>query len=90
MIGLGWRKKTFGEGVVIDKEQNISVILQGQGEDTSHGSRVNALVTRIGDHPLQKGLPRQWVFADIEIYTYARGPMENITVLTYAKYEKMD
>ena len=88
MIGLGWRKKTFGEGVVIDKEQNISVILQGEGEDTSHGSRVNALVTRIGDHPLQKGLPRQWVFADIEIYTYARGPMENITVLTYAKDEK--
>jgi len=30
-------------------------------------------------------LPGNWIFADIEVYTYARGPMENMTVLTYAQ-----
>lgn len=85
MIGLGWRKKSFGKAVEIGDDGTIKTIEAGDGEDTSHGARVNALVSRIGNHPIQKGLPRNWIFADIEVYTYARGPMENMTVLTYAQ-----
>ena len=88
MIGLGWRKKNFGNSIVIEDDQHMNVIPPGEGEDTSHGRRVNALVTRIGDHPIQKGLPRQWIFADIEIYTYARGSAENLIVLSYARDKK--
>ena len=88
MIGLGWRKKDFGKAVVISDDEKINIIEPGQGQNTSHGDRMNALVTRIGNHPIQEGLPRNWIFADIEVYTYARGPVENMTVLSYAKDEK--
>jgi type 1 glutamine amidotransferase len=85
MIGLGWRDKSFGKAAEILDGGGIKIIEPGDGENTSHGARVNALVTRIDNHPIQKGLPRRWIYADIEVYTYARGPMENVTILSYAK-----
>lgn len=88
MIGMGWRDKNFGKAVIIGDDQKLKIIEPGKGENTSHGNRINALTTRIGNHPIQKGLPRNWVFADIEVYTYARGPIENVTVISYAKDEK--
>ncbi|HZL11289.1 MAG TPA: ThuA domain-containing protein [Prolixibacteraceae bacterium] len=88
MIGLGWRNKDFGKAIVIGDDQEVKIIEPGLGENTSHGKRINALTNRIGEHPIQKGLPRSWVFADIEVYTYARGPVENLTVLSYARDEK--
>ncbi|WP_372772262.1 ThuA domain-containing protein [Mangrovibacterium sp.] len=88
MIGMGWRKKDFVKAITIEDNQSLKIIAPGEGEDTSHGKRINALTTRIGDHPIQEGLPRRWIYADIEVYTYARGPIENVTVLSYAKDEK--
>ena len=87
MIGLGWRKKDFGPAIVI-KNNEPQIIPTGEGGNTGHGKRIDALVTRIGDHPIHKGLPRQWKAADIEIYRYARGPAKNITILSYAKEPK--
>ena len=72
MIGLGWRGKEFGKAAVIDDNQRIKIIEPGEGEGISHGKRINALATRTGNHPIQKGLPKKWLFADIEVYTYAR------------------
>ena len=88
MIGMGWRKKEFGKAITIDDNQSLKIIQPGEGENTSHGKRINALTTRIGNHPIQKGLPQSWVYADIEVYTYARGPIENVTFLSYAKDTK--
>lgn len=88
MIGMGWRDKNFGKAITINDDQSMKIIEPGQGENTSHGNRIDALTTRIGDHPIQKDLPRSWVYADIEVYTHARGPLENVTVLSYAKDEK--
>lgn len=88
MIGLGWRNKDFGWAITINEEGEVVRIPAGEGEKTSHGKRVDALLTRLGDHPIHIGLPRQWTAADIEIYRYARGPAENLTVLSYAKDEK--
>lgn len=88
MIGMGWRKKDFGKALIIEDDQSVKIVEAGDGENTSHGNRINALITRIGNHPIQKGLPGNWIFADIEVYTFARGPMENVTVLSYAKDEK--
>lgn len=85
MIGLGWRNKSFGKAAEILEDGKLKIIEAGEGENTGHGARVNALVTRNGNHPIQKGLPGSWIFADIEVYTYARGPMENVTILSYAK-----
>ncbi|VGO15010.1 hypothetical protein PDESU_03590 [Pontiella desulfatans] len=88
MIGLGWRGKDFGWAITVDDDATVVRVPPGAGEKTSHGKRVDALVTRLGEHPIHAGLPRQWISADIEIYRYARGPAENLTVLSYAKDEK--
>jgi type 1 glutamine amidotransferase len=88
MIGLGWRKADFGWAITLDEAGTEIHIPAGEGEKTSHGKRLDALLTRVGDHPTHAGLPRTWVAADIEIYRYARGPAENMTVLSYAQDEK--
>lgn len=85
MIGLGWRKKDFGTALTIANDETICRVEPGQGEKTSHGKRVDALVHRLGDHPIHRGLPRAWRAADIEVYTYVRGPAENVEVLSYSR-----
>lgn len=87
MIGLGWRNKDYGRAITVDDGEVVR-IPSGEGEKTSHGKRVDALLTRMGDHPIHAGLPKQWTAADIEIYRYARGAAENLTVLSYSKDEK--
>ncbi|MEN8660968.1 MAG: ThuA domain-containing protein [Lentimonas sp.] len=84
MIGLGWRNKHFGKAIVI-KDGEPVVIPAGEGSNTSHGRRIDALLTRIGEHPIHAGLPQQWLAADLEVYRYARGPAENLQVLSYAE-----
>lgn len=85
MIGLGWRAKDFGPAVHIDGDERQAIIPAGVGEDTGHGPRYDALVRRIGEHPVHAGFPRAWMTADVELYRYARGPARNLTVLTYAR-----
>ncbi|MDC7675934.1 ThuA domain-containing protein [Asticcacaulis machinosus] len=84
MIGLGWRPKNYGIAVHIDGNGKIARIPAGQGDKSSHGPRANALVHRLNDHPVHQGLPRQWMTADLEHYSYVRGPAKNLTILTYA------
>ncbi|MDF7801010.1 ThuA domain-containing protein [Pontiellaceae bacterium B1224] len=88
MIGLGWRSKDFGWAITLDDDGTIVRIPAGEGEKTSHGKRVDAKLTRVGEHPIHAGFPQQWVAADIEIYRYARGPAEHLTVLSFANDEK--
>jgi len=88
MIGLGWRRRDFGWALTVSDDGKVNRIPAGKGGNTGHGRRVDALVTRIGDHPIYRGFPRRWRAADIEIYRYARGPAENLQVLSYAKEPK--
>ncbi len=85
MIGLGWRKKDFGVAITIDKSGKVMRVPAGEGRGTSHGKRIDAVLTRIGDHPIHQDMPRRWMAADLEVYSYARGPAENLTVLSYAR-----
>jgi type 1 glutamine amidotransferase len=88
LIGLGWRNKEFGWAITVDDQGVVQRIPAGEGDKTSHGKRVDAVLTREGDHPIHAGFPKQWVAADIEIYRYARGPAENLSVLSYARDSK--
>lgn len=83
MIGLGWRNRDFGRAIVIDRDESIRIIPAGEGENTGHGERGDVVVRPLGNHPIHAGLPRAWMAADIEVYRYARGPAENLTVLAY-------
>ncbi|MCW1925733.1 ThuA domain-containing protein [Luteolibacter arcticus] len=84
IIGLGWRDKSFGKAITVNADSSLNEILAGAGENTNHGARQDVLVTKRGTHPIHAGLPATWMVADIEVYRYARGPAENLTVLSYA------
>lgn len=84
IIGLGWRKKDQGEALQVGDDGSITRIPSGEGNNTSHGPRFDALVVRRGDHPIHQGLPRRWKAADIEVYNCPRGAAENVEVLSYA------
>jgi hypothetical protein len=84
IIGLGWRKADFGRAISLSKEGDIHIHEPGDGGGTGHGPRIDARVTRRGDHPIHAGLPRSWQCAELEVYYYARGPARNLEVLSYA------
>jgi hypothetical protein len=84
IIGLGWRKKDHGSALTISNDGTITRIPPGSGENTGHGRRSDVVITRLGDHPIHAGLPRCWKTPYLEIYHYARGPAQNLQVLSYA------
>jgi hypothetical protein len=84
IIGMGWRKKAFGWAVAINDANEIVRIPPGEGQDTGHGKRFDAVIIQHGSHPIHDGLPRRWKAADIEVYYYPRGPAKNVDVLSYA------
>jgi type 1 glutamine amidotransferase len=90
MIGLGWRGKDDGVALQLDANGRIRRIPAGEGERTSHGPRQDTVVIRLTDHPITRGMPDRWLTPDIEVYTYARGPAERLTVLTYGRHIATD
>ena len=86
MIGIGWRDKDHGVALQLDAGGAIRRIPAGEGEKTSHGPRQDTVVIRLGDHPITRGTPERWLTPDIEVYTYGRGPAEELTVLTYGRH----
>jgi hypothetical protein len=84
MIGLGWRESSYGFSLELTAEGGI--IRRGPGESgsTTHGSRFNAVIVKRSEHPINAGYPARWMTADTEVYQDARGPAENLTVLSYA------
>ncbi len=88
IVGLCWRKADFGTAIRVNDDGSLVRIPPGEGGATSHGKRGDVLVTRLGDDPIHAGMPRQWLSPDMEVYFYARGPAENVTVLAYARDSK--
>ena len=84
MIGMGWRPVTSGYALEIDSNKQIVRLPPGEGKNTSHGARFNAVITKYTSHPLNKDYPDQWQTANTEVYNYPRGAAENLTVLSYA------
>ncbi len=84
MIGLGWRIAAGGWALVVDDDGQITRIPPGEGRGTSHGPRRDTVVQLRGEHPIHDGYPKRWKTPLLEVYTYARGPAENLTVLSYA------
>jgi type 1 glutamine amidotransferase len=85
MIGLGWRNKSFGTAIRIRTDGTLERIPPGEGGSTGHGARTDREIHRMGDHPIHAGLPRVWKTPLIEVYTHARGPAENLSVLSWAE-----
>ena len=88
IIGLGWRKKEYGYALRIGTNEVVERIPPGEGSGTSHGARTDRVIHRLGEHPVHAGLPKTWKTPLIEVYTHARGPAENVTVLSWAEDPK--
>jgi type 1 glutamine amidotransferase len=83
IVGLLWRKRDFGTALTIDASEKIVAIPPNHGGNTGHGKRGDVLVHLLGDHPIHDGLPRTWLTPSLEVYYYARGPAQNMQVLSY-------
>ncbi|MGB6219733.1 PQQ-dependent sugar dehydrogenase [Haloferula sp.] len=84
MIGLGWPIGTAGTAVAIKPDKSFEYFLPTEGSEAGHGDRTDVLVKQLGNHPIHAGLPMEWMAADLEVVHYARGPANNLTVLSYA------
>lgn len=89
MLGLGWRSQSTGYALEIGADQNIICHAPGEGKGTNHGERFNALIEIMNRHPINEGYPSAWQTVNTEVYSFPRGPAENITVLSYA-YDSTD
>src|SRR5437588_9111757 len=89
MIGLGWRSNRFGDRLIVDNEGREVRVAAGQGPGSSHGARHPFLITvRDTDHPITRGMPREWMHATDELYHGLRGPIENVHLLATAYSSK--
>ncbi len=87
MIGLGgWygRDENSGPYVYMDESGEI-VRDDSPGKGGHHGMQHEFVIThQVTDHPITKGLPKQWLHARDELYDMLRGPAENMTILATA------
>ncbi len=85
MIGLGWRDKSFGEGIAVGPGGAIVRIAKGQGLNPGHGPRHEFEVfVRDATHPITKGLPSHWTHPSEQLTHGQHGPAQGIEILTYA------
>jgi len=73
----------FGWAVAVDTNENLVRIPAGEGLDTGHGPQSDVVIHNRGNHPIHAGLPKEWLTPHLEVYYYARGPADNLDVLSY-------
>ena len=86
MIGIGgWRNRTEQAGPYWFFKDNKLVSDPSAGPAGGHGARLPfQLTVRDPNHPIVRGLPKQWMHAPDELYATLRGPGKNMTVLATA------
>jgi hypothetical protein len=93
MIGLGWRDKSFGPGLIIDRNERVVVVPAGEGLQPGHGARHDFVMTTLDPrHAVTAGTPKRWPHPSEQLthgqHAYARpshGIAENeLHILTYA------
>jgi hypothetical protein len=85
IIGIGWRKATYGTALQMAADGTITKLPPGTGKATTHANRADVVVHTLGDHPIHAGMPATWKTPLLEVYTYARGPAANIEVISYGE-----
>ena len=91
MIGIGgWGGRNTESGPYLYYDQNDTFHRDpSEGPGGAHGAqREFVIMTRAADHPIMKGLPKEWLHTKDELYEYLRGPAENVTILATALSEK--
>ena len=85
MIGLGWRHKDFGPGLIVSPDEKVVVIPKGEGRNPGHGPEHDFQVTVLNaEHPITKGLPKKWKHPHEQLTHGQHGPAKNMAILSYA------
>jgi type 1 glutamine amidotransferase len=85
MIGMGWRGKTGGDRLFLDDAGKAQTVKSGEGDGSGHRyTGPFAVTVRDGEHPVTKGMPKEWQHVRDELYDNMRGPVENVKVLATA------
>jgi type 1 glutamine amidotransferase len=91
MIGLGWRPKEFGPGIVISPDGQTVTVPAGQGRNPGHGPRHDFEMTVLNrDHPITRGMPAHWLQPSEQLTHGQHGPASGLTILTYAWSKDVD
>ncbi|MFO0846706.1 MAG: ThuA domain-containing protein [Gemmataceae bacterium] len=85
MIGMGWRDNKFGDRLILDASGKEVRVEKGKGQGAGHGKKhAFAVTVRDAEHPVTKGMPREWMHTADELYHGMRGPVQNVKVLATA------
>jgi type 1 glutamine amidotransferase len=89
MIGLGWRGNNAGDRLILDDTGKEVIVPRGKGPGAGHGRKhAFKIVVRNAEHPITKGMPREWMHTADELYHGLRGPGKNMKVLATAHSDK--
>lgn len=82
MIGMGWRGAGAGERLYVDEAGKEVKLPKGEDKGSGHSySGKFTVVVRDGEHPVTKGMPKEWMHNNDELYDNMRGPIQNIHLL---------
>jgi uncharacterized protein len=85
MIGMGWRGAGGGDRLYLDDAGKPVKVPSGKGGSSNHAYTGKFSVTiRDESHPVTKGMPREWLHNNDELYDNMRGPIENVHLLATA------
>ncbi|MCS7167243.1 MAG: ThuA domain-containing protein [Gemmatales bacterium] len=85
MIGLGWRNPKQGDRIYLNDKGELVRLPSGKGDGSGHRYTGEfTVVIRDADHPITRGLPREWRHTRDELYDNLRGPAENLHILATA------
>jgi type 1 glutamine amidotransferase len=85
MIGMGWRGNKGGDRLMLDDRGKEVRVPNGEGDSSGHRYTGSFQVAvRDPDHPITRGMPREWMHARDELYDNMRGPIQNIHLLATA------
>jgi type 1 glutamine amidotransferase len=89
MIGMGWRGNNFGDRLTLDADGKEKRVPKGTGPGAGHGAKHAFQVTvRDPDHPITRGMPKEWMHTADELYHGMRGPADNVHLLATAYSDK--
>jgi len=89
MIGMGWRGNTGGDRLYLDTDGKEVKVASGKGDGSGHRYTGPFTITvRDAEHPVTKGMPKEWLHIRDELYDNMRGPIENVKVLATAYSNK--
>jgi type 1 glutamine amidotransferase len=89
MIGMGWRGNGAGDRLTLDSDGKEKRVPKGTGPGAGHGAgHAFVVAVRDGEHPITKGMPKEWMHATDELYHGMRGPIQNVHLLATAFSDK--